>query len=152
MPKYLSKSDFQLASSCPKKLSYKKEFYPTANDTNEYMQLLAQGGYVIGKMATLLYPEGIEIDGNTQECIARTREYLQREEVVLFEPAIVHEQKLVRVDILVKKKNHFHLIEVKAKSHNTEDDESKAKAKLKTYIEDVAYQYTVLKAAFPEAT
>lgn len=152
MPKYLSKSDFQLASSCPKKLAYKKAFYPTANDTNEYMQLLAQGGYVIGKMATLLYPEGIEIDGNTQDCIVLTNEYLQQEEVVLFEPAIFHEQKLVRIDILVKKKNHFHLIEVKAKSHNTEESRAQQEAKLNKYIEDVAYQYTVLKAAFPEAT
>lgn len=152
MSKYLSKSDFQLASSCPKKLVYKKAFYPTTNDTNEYMQLLAEGGYVVGKMATLLYPEGIEIDGNTQTCVDLTNQYLRLENVVLFEPAIVHEQKLVRVDILVKRKNHFHLIEVKAKSHNTEENKSQQEAKLRKYIEDVAYQYTVLKAAFPETT
>jgi hypothetical protein len=152
MSKYLSKSDFQLASSCPKKLVYKKAFYPTTNDTNDYMELLAQGGYVVGKMATLLYPEGIEIDGNTQTCIDLTNQYLQLEEVVLFEPAIVHEQKLIRVDILIKKKNHFHLIEVKAKSHNTEENRSQQEAKLRKYTEDVAYQYTVLKAAFPEST
>ena len=57
----LSKSDFQLASSCPKKLVYKKNGYPTANDTNEFMEMLAKGGYIVGEMATLLFPTGIEI-------------------------------------------------------------------------------------------
>jgi len=144
--KYLSKSDFQLATTCPKKLVYKKGNYPTANDTNEYMEMLAQGGYIVGKMATMLFPNGIEICGNTQDCIAQTQTLLQHENVVLFEPAIVSGQKLVRVDILVKQGNSFHLIEVKAKSHNT--DEQFNKAKLQKYIEDVAYQYSVLKEAF----
>jgi hypothetical protein len=152
MASYLSKSDFQLASTCAKKLVYKKAYYPTANDTNEYMQLLAQGGYIIGKMATLLYPDGIEIEGNTLECIEQTNRLLQQEEVVLFEPAIVSGQKLIRVDILVKKKNHFHLIEVKAKSHDTDAEKSGATAKLKKYIEDVSYQYTVLRGAFPDSS
>jgi hypothetical protein len=49
----LSKSDFQLASSCAKKLVYKKEKYQSTNDTNEYMEMMAQGWYLIGKMATL---------------------------------------------------------------------------------------------------
>jgi hypothetical protein len=146
---YLSKSDFQLASSCPKKLVYKKAFYPTANDTNEYMEMLAQGGYIVGKMATMLFPDSIEIDGKTQACIEQTNLHLQQENIVLFEPAIVSGQKLVRVDILVKQGNSFHLIEVKAKSHNT--DEQPDKAKLKKYIEDIAYQYSVLKDTFPNS-
>jgi hypothetical protein len=144
---HLSKSDFQLASTCPKKLVYKKANYPTANDTNEYMEMLAQGGYIVGKMATMLFPDGIEMDGNIQDCIAQTQTFLQQENVVLFEPAIVSGQKLVRVDILVKQGNSLHLIEVKAKSHNT--DEQQDKAKLKKYIDDVAYQYSVLREAFP---
>lgn len=131
MSYFLSKSDFQLGTTCPKKLIYKKAYYPTANDTNEYMRLLAQGGYIIGKMATLLFPGGIEIDGNTQECIEKTNRLLQQDDVILFEPAILSGQKLIRVDILVKKKNHFHLIEVKAKSHDTDEAKSGANAKLK---------------------
>lgn len=150
MSKYLSKSDFQIASSCTKKLVYKKGLYPTANDTNEYMKILSQGGYIVGKMATLLFPNGIEIEGNTQKCILQTNESMKKENVTLFEPAFVSGQKLIRVDILEKKGGVIHLIEVKAKSHNTEDDLSKQKAKLKKYIEDVAYQYLVLKESFPD--
>jgi hypothetical protein len=143
---YLSKSDFQLASSCPKKLVNKKAGYPTANDTDDYMKMLAEGGYMVGKMATLLYPEGIDIEGNTIDCIEKTQQLLTLENVVLFEPAIVSGQKLVRVDILVKEGKSLHLIEVKAKSHDT--DEEPDKTKLNKYIEDVAYQYLVLKEAF----
>ena len=145
---YLSKSDFQLASTCPKKLVYKKKYYPTSNDTNEYMDMLAQGGYIVGKMATLLYPDGIEIEGNTKDCILATNDLLQRENVVLFEAAIESNQKLIRIDILEKKGNHLHLIEVKSKSHNSE--EKKEDKGLHKYIEDVAYQYFVLSECFPQ--
>ena len=79
MSKYLSKSDFQIASSCTKKLVYKKGLYPTANDTNEYMKILSQGGYIVGKMATLLFPDGIEIEGNTWECIQQTNELMKKD-------------------------------------------------------------------------
>lgn len=143
----LSKSDFQLASSCPKKLVYKKAGYPTTNDTNEYMEMLAQGGYIIGKMATLYYEEGIEVEGKTQDCIRITEEFLQQENVVLFEAAIQSGQKIVRVDILEKKEQELHLIEVKAKSYDSTDRQSQKD--LKTYIEDVAFQYHVLSEKFP---
>jgi hypothetical protein len=114
------------------------------------MKILSQGGYIVGKMATLLFPDGIEIEGNTRECIQQTNELMKKENVVLFEPAFVSGQKLIRVDILEKKGKLIHLIEVKAKSHNTEDDPSKQKSKLKKYIEDVAYQYLILKESFPD--
>jgi hypothetical protein len=146
---YLSKSDFQLASTCAKKLVFKKAGYPTSNDTNEYMEMLAQGGYIVGKMATLLYPEGIEIEGNTKDCIELTQELLQQERVVLFEAAILSGQKLIRVDILVKDGKQLHLVEVKAKSH---DSQNKSRnGNMTKYVEDVAFQYYVLNEAFPES-
>ena len=146
----LSKSDFQLASSCSKKLVYKKAQYPTSNDTNEYMEMLAQGGYIVGHMATLLFPEGVEITGSTSESVAKTKDYLEQENCTLFEAAIQAGQKIIRIDVLKKRGNTLHLIEVKAKSHHTEDDEDKQKKKLQKYIEDVAYQYLVLTEAFPQ--
>lgn len=145
---YLSKSDFQLSSSCSKKLIYKKAGYPIANEQNEYMEMLAQGGYIVGKMATLLFPDGIEVTGNTAESIEKTYSYLQQNEVVLFEPAIVSGPKLVRIDILIKQNKTFHLIEVKAKSHDSA--ESTEKSDLKKYIQDVAYQFLVLQEAYPD--
>lgn len=144
---YLSKSDFQLASSCLKKLVYKKKYYPTSNDTNEYMEMLAQGGYVIGKMATLIYPEGIEITGNTEQALKKTKEYMNsNDSVVLFEPAFEFNKRLARVDILVKNGSQIKLIEVKSASF---DSTSKSN-KLDKYIKDVAFQYTILKDNYPD--
>ena len=60
----LSKSDFKIASTCAKKLVYKKSSYETMNDGNEYLEMLAQGGHIIGKYAQLLYTDGIEIKNN----------------------------------------------------------------------------------------
>jgi hypothetical protein len=146
----LSKSDFQLASTCPKKLVYKKDGYPTTNDTNEYMEMLAKGGYVVGLMATLQYPDGVEITGNTKEAIIKTNEYLTQENCVLFEAAIQSGEKLIRVDILEKVGNKINLIEVKAKSHDTEDSQYEQEKLLKKYIEDVAFQYLVMAEALPD--
>ena len=144
---YLSKSDFQLASSCLKKLVYKKKYYPTSNDTNEYMEMLAQGGYVIGKMATLMYPEGIEITGNTEEALKKTKEYMNsNDSIVLYEPAFEFNKRLARVDILVKNGSRIKLIEVKSASF---DSTSKSN-KLDKYINDVAFQYAILRDNYPD--
>jgi nicotinate-nucleotide pyrophosphorylase (carboxylating) len=146
----LSKSDFQLASSCPKKLVYKKANYPSSNDTNEYMVMLAQGGHIVGHMATLLFPEGIEIIGSTTESVAKTQNYLKQDNCILFEAAIQSGQKIIRIDILKKTGNRLELIEVKAKSHHSAEDAAKQKSKLEKYIEDVAFQYLVLTEAYPQ--
>ncbi|QGW28915.1 DUF2779 domain-containing protein [Phnomibacter ginsenosidimutans] len=143
----LSKSDYQLASGCAKKLVYKKEGYPTTNDTNEYMEMLAQGGYIVGKMATLYYEDGIEIEGTTKECVQQTLELLKQDHVTLFEAAIQSGQKIVRIDILIKRGQELQLIEVKSKSYASNDP--KSIKQLDTYIEDVAYQYHVLSEQYP---
>jgi hypothetical protein len=148
--KYLSKSDFQLASSCAKKLVYKKKGYASSNDTDEYMAMLAQGGYVVGKMATLLFPDGIEIDEKTTESLALTKKYIDDyDSITLFEPAFEFNQRLARIDIFVKNGNKIELIEVKSASIDSLNPQ-KNNQKLKKYIQDISYQYTILKDVFPE--
>ena len=146
--KNLSKSDFQLASSCLKKLVYKKMGYPTSNDSNEYMEMLAKGGYVIGTMATMLY-DGIEITGTTTGALMKTKELLQSNNCTLFEAAIQSGEKIIRIDILEKKGDKVNLIEVKAKSHDMEDEPFTQEKLLEKYIEDIAFQYLVLSEAYP---
>lgn len=150
----LSKSDFKLASSCPKKLIYKKASYDTLNDANEYMEMLAQGGHIVGKYAQLIYPEGIEVkSGSIDDAIAETSRLLkENQNITLFEATFYSKGKVVRTDILQKKKKVINLIEVKSKSYDSEDDESKAKKKLQEYIQDVAYQTLVLQEALPGYT
>jgi hypothetical protein len=149
-PQYLSKSDFQLASSCAQKLVYKKKGYDSSNDTDEYMMMLAQGGYIVGKMATMLFPEGIEVEGSTTESLHITRDLIEmNDSVTLFEPAFEFNQRLARIDIFVKQGNKIQLIEVKSASRDSLNPK-KDSTKLNKYIQDISFQYTILKDVFPD--
>jgi CRISPR/Cas system-associated exonuclease Cas4 (RecB family) len=145
---FLSKSDFKIAHTCPTKLWYKKHGYPTSNDENEYMKMLADGGFMFGKLSMLLFPEGIEVTGTIPEAIITTDELLaNNDNIVLFEPAISINNQLVRVDILQKIGNEIRVIEVKSKSFDSTKMNEKNywfKPDMKPYIEDIAYQTKVV--------
>jgi hypothetical protein len=67
------------------------------------MKMLAEGGYVVGKLAQLLYP-GIEVqEDNTELALQRTAELLAQHTVTIHEAALRSGQKLIRVDILKKR-------------------------------------------------
>ena len=159
MSKYLSKSDFKIAQTCPSKLFYKKHGFPTSLDEDPYMEMLADGGYAVGLMAQLIYPDGIEISGSTSEAIQETERLLNLDIVTLFEPAIEVNGQLIRIDILEKIGNSYNLIEVKSKSFNSITWAGKKLkrqkywegAPFKPYLEDVAFQKKVLKEKFPDA-
>lgn len=148
----LSKSDFQIASSCSKKLVYKKAAFETMNDANEYMEMLAQGGRIVAKYAQLTFPDAVEVKGESIDVvIAETKKRIQENEnITLVEATFSSNGKIVRTDILQKKKNVLNIIEVKSKSHDSDDDAYNAKRKLAEYIEDVAYRTLVLKETYPD--
>ncbi len=170
MVRYLSKSDFKVARTCPTKLYYKKSGYPSLNDENEYLMLLAEGGYMVEKIAKLLFPAGREIgfDGPSEAAAQETLRALAAENVTLFEATLIRGQKLGRVDILIKRGHVFQLIEVKAKSYDGEEDAAaKAGGRRSLFwkkkgdgiisgwqecLEDVAFQVLVLRELFPQAT
>jgi hypothetical protein len=142
----LSKSDFKVASNCITKLYYKKKGFPSSSDGNDYLRFLADGGHQVGKLATMQYPDGKDINtGNDHEAAKRqTKAFLENENITLFEPLIEIDQKIIRIDILNKVGNHYELIEVKSKSFHSDKDIIEQKKKLNEYIMDLAYQYYVL--------
>jgi len=90
-PRYLTKSRFKLAVECPTKLYYsgKRDTYSDVTADNEFLAMLAEGGYQVGELAKYLYQEGIEIKSKSNaEAEAQTNEHLKKPNVVLFEPAI----------------------------------------------------------------
>ena len=96
MHSYLSKSDFRVAQTCPTKLYYKKLGYPSTKDEDEYLELLANSGYVIEKIAKLLFPAGREIglQRGLRVAVRETMEALAAENAVLFEATLVSDHKL----------------------------------------------------------
>ena len=160
MVRYLTKSRFKLAMECPTKLFYtgKSETYKNIKGENEFLESLAEGGFQVGKMATMLYPNGIEVQARrNQQAIEETKKLLNTEEdLVLFEPAFAFEGLLVRVDIFIKQGSSIELIEVKAKSYDSEDpnffgNRTPINSGILPYIEDVAFQKYVVSKNFPDA-
>ena len=160
-PRYLTKSRFKMATECPTKLFYTgKKKYPNTMLDDPFLAALADGGHQVGELAKQHYPDGFDITTlDYDEAEKQTLELLALDEVVIFEPAIRFNNLFIRVDVLVKKGNHFELIEVKAKSysakkhgdfHNKKGD--KLDSKWKPYIFDVAFQKHVLKSTFPKST
>lgn len=158
MPRYLTKSRFKLACECPTKLFYagKPEYYDASKD-DDFLAMLADGGYQVGALAKLRYPGGIEIHGlEHQKALDDTSALLTRDRVVLFEPAIRVGNCFIRIDVLVKNGQSFELIEVKAKSFNSEKPElvgknGQPKSDMLPYVLDAAFQTWVLSSAIPEA-
>lgn len=162
--RYLTKSRFKIGTECPTKLYFTgKPEYGSNKVDNSFLEALAQGGFQVGALAKLYYPEGKEITAlNTAEALAQTQELLKQDRVTLFEPAIAFENLIVRVDILRKSGNFIELFEVKAKSIDPAEDHpfftktsvKKGKPELnsdwKPYILDIAFQTYVVKKAFPD--
>jgi hypothetical protein len=174
MHSYLSKSDFRVAQTCPTKLYYKKLGYPSTKDEDEYLELLANSGYVIEKIARLLFPAGREIGLRTglRVAVQETMEALAAENAVLFEATLVSDHKLARVDILIKRGDEFEIIEVKSKSYGDADEDTRRPRRVgqggfnafrtsrkgnpiasewRELLEDVTFQVCVLQEIFPHA-
>lgn len=161
----LSKSDFKLGRTCPTKLFYKKQRYQTTLDEDAYLELLAEGGYMVEEIARLLYPNGRPVphDRGTQHALQATRDLLDAGHTEFFEPTFEHEGLLLRVDIfrMMPGTRTIELIEVKAKSWDSSLLERPTLRKRggpgimagwQDYIADVAFQMVVLERIFPDYT
>lgn len=156
--RFLTKSRFKLAIECPAKLFYtgKKE-YANQNLEDSFLMALADGGFQVGELAKLYHPGGHDITTlDHDEALRQTNELLQRENVTIYEAAVCVGSLFIRVDVLVKKGDRFKLIEVKAKSFDSNDaslflnKNGTIKADWKPYLYDVAFQKHVMTLAFPD--
>ncbi len=157
-PRYLTKSLFALACKCPTKLYYtnKKDEYPNTKLEDPFLKGLAEGGLQVAALAKQYYPEGKEIKTlNYEEALEETNHYLQKEKVIIFEAAIRHQNLFIRADILVKDGDCIELIEVKAKSYDSNKPQDfltkkgDVSAKWYPYLQDIAFQTYVFQQAFP---
>lgn len=157
--RYLTKSRFKLALSCSTKLYYAgKPAYANTNEGNEFLAMLADGGFQVGELAKLMYPGGIEIKTkNSAQALIETDRHLTESDVILFEPAIAHNGFLIRVDVLIKRGDVIEVIEVKAKSYSGDPTSLSGNRKsinsdFLPYVQDVAFQKYVTQLAFPHCT
>lgn len=152
----ISKTDFKVARECPAKLYYRMLKYPSNKDGDEYMDLLAEGGYMIGAIASLLFEDTILVDEpDHDKAVKLTEEYFKHETIILLEAAFESKGKFARPDILIKQGNQLTLIEVKAKSFDSSEENPFRGRKnlIRTtwipYLEDVTFQALILRELFP---
>lgn len=157
--RYLTKSRFKMAMECPTKLAYsgKRGVYADKSLEDDFLAMLAEGGYQVGALARAMYAEGEDVtETDHAAALARTRELLSRERVTIFEAAIAAGDLFVRVDILRKDGATVELIEVKAKSYDPADNEffvgkkGGFKPAMLPYLQDIAFQRYVFGLAFPD--
>ena len=116
---------------------------------------LADGGFQVGELAKLYFPEGVEVVAvDPSEALKETERLMKElDDVTIFEAAISFKNYLVRVDILRRDKNVIELFEVKAKSWTQKRSISKKNGLPRSiwapYINDIAMQHWVVENAFP---
>ena len=154
--RFLTKTLFVKALTCPTKLYYhKKDEYALIED-DAFQKALQEGGFQVGELAKCYYPGGKQIEVREHdEAVKQTNELLKQKNAVIYEAAVMYDRFFVRVDILEKEGNKIHLIEVKAKSiDSTSESFITKKGKIDTewmdYIADAAFQTWVMEQAFPE--
>ena len=61
-PQYFTKSRFKLGLECPTKLFYtNKREYANNQNENSFLKALTAGGYQVGELAKLYYPDGSDV-------------------------------------------------------------------------------------------
>ncbi len=160
--KLFTKSAFKIALECPRKLYYYRnpDVYANADVEDEFLQALAEGGFQVGELAKIyceVPPENDieELDYGTS--LKRTQELMQQEQVNIAEAAFRYGNLFVRVDILRRDGHVIDLIEVKAKSWDSEEDSFVGKrpegcvaSNIRPYVYDVAFQKYVVTQALEE--
>lgn len=137
---YLTKTDFKEYLICPKWLWVKKH-KPELAVTGEmslFLQKLIKDGYEVEDFAQQLFPEGIEVPGNTAELLETTQEQLIKKQTMFQATFETTEGLFVKIDILAfdSVTDSWNLYEVKASSS--------IKTDLKhNHIKDVTFQTIV---------
>ena len=149
--RYLTKSKFNLAFGCPRKLFYidKDDIYANRKLADPFLEALAEGGYQVGELAKYYFPGEHNIKTLDKErALDQTNELLKQDNVIIYEAAICSNGFFFRADILVKNGNNIKLIEVKSKSIKKSKLEELRKKGFEPYLYDIAFQKYVAKDFF----
>ncbi len=137
----LSKSQYVRGLQCHKALWLYRNRKDLIPETSDNQQMIFDQGQVIGLLAQQRFPGGVLIrEDHTQpvEAVASTRAAVKAGARAIYEAGAIHENVLVRADILVRTAGNkaWDLIEVKS-STEVKD----------VYLHDVAVQRFVLQGA-----
>lgn len=161
MSQLLTKSKFKVGLECPNKLYFATHSSEYANQklNDSFLEALAQGGFQVEELARIQFPEGNFIDAKNYEyekAHQLTQERLASTNSTVFEGAFKSDNLFVRADIVEKKGNQINLIEVKAKSYDSNDENcfvgkrGGINSSWLSYLMDLAFQKYVIQKCQPK--
>jgi predicted RecB family nuclease len=135
----LSKSDFLAGLQCPRHLWWRRH-EPDAVELqpDKVLQDLFDQGNQVGELARTQFPDGVLIDhrrGQFTEAVQRTSEAMAAGADVVFEAAFHADGLNIAADVMLRRDDGWHLIEVKSSSQCKEE-----------HVADAAVQAHVLAA------
>ncbi len=116
---YLTKSKLLSWLQCPRRL-YLEIYHPELIIESESAKATMAAGNLVGEKACQFFPEGVLIDwprgatGRDQAVRQTAQELAAKSPRPIFEATFVHERTIVRADLLLPEKRHWHLVEVKS--------------------------------------
>lgn len=130
------------------------KLFSDTSTKDSFLEALAEGGFQVGELAKLYFPEGVVVDSlDLEVALHATNLLLERDTVTIFEAAIRHKNCFIRVDILQKNGDQINLYEVKAKSFDSkyeirfQKQNGEPSAEWRDYLYDAAFQkWVCLKA------
>lgn len=132
---YLSKSKYCLGYQCEKILWLEK--YKSEEKIETKNESVLDNGTDVGIYAQELFGKHmvVEFNENLSKMIDDTKKYLKEKSIVLCEASLSYNNNFCSVDILKKNNDNYEIYEVKSSTEIKD-----------IYLEDVSYQYFVLKS------
>lgn len=132
---YLSKSKYCLGYQCEKILWLEK--YKSEEKKETKNESVLDNGTDVGIYAQELFGKHmvVEFNENLSKMIDDTKKYLKEKSIVLCEASLSYNNNFCSVDILKKNNDNYEIYEVKSSTEIKD-----------IYLEDVSYQYFVLKS------
>ena len=156
----LSKSLFKLGLECPLRIKHSlaKPALPRRSGGDEYMRMLAEGGYMFEKLVRVYHPgEDMYVpkEPHAAAC-ARTISRIKAGDGLLHEATFAHDGLMARSDMVRIRGPIIDIIEIKSRSveagpDGAADNACLLKADWEPYVVDLAYQVHVAGLALKAA-
>ena len=132
---WLSKSRYQTGIGCRKALWLAVHEPDAADPVGTGQQARFDAGDEVGRLARKRFAGGVLIEEGYREqraALARTRELIEQGVPILYEAAFVHDEVLVRADVMYRDGDAWDIVEVKSTTKTKPEHETDAA--IQTYV------------------
>lgn len=152
---YFTKHLFRAGLQCPTKLFYNARGYPEDRSALPFLRHAGYNKQLLKSLTRSIYPAGKYVDGDSiEESAARTGQYLNAPEIVIFDAIFTYRQMMAKLPLVVKDGQRLTVFEVQTKAfssrkHQLLDPKGDIPSKWRKYLLGFAYQLYILKKAYP---